>query len=154
MRKTESVTINGTKYELQQLGALQARRVLVRLGQVLSAPIARLANIDGGLDLTAIAGAVADALKGLDPDVLDEVCNAFAVASLVVIGPGQKAELAILFDDHFAGKTESDMLLWLGHCVRLNYPTFLGGQALTSRLASVVASASQSPTGSTGGSGG
>lgn len=145
-RKTESVTISGTQYQITQLGAVEGRGLYKKfvtaigplLREVISGPLlSDLQKQSGSSDDTEtdgmrmmqlVAPMLVRAIEIIPSDLFEELCSRFTPHCTV--GAGQDAAgrvmflpLANLFDVQFAGDYAS-MTSWLGHCVRIN--GFLG----------------------------
>ena len=117
MRKTESVSISGTTYHLQQLGAKQGRAVLSRL--------IKLGSVFAADDEAAAVKQFADSLT---EENLAYFCDAFATNTAITpagADASTRLMLADQFDNHFAGEYGS-MVKWLWASIKLNYASFLG----------------------------
>lgn len=150
--KTETVTIDGTKYEMKRLGALEGRRVLARLGQVAGPALAELARTDGQ-GVESFAFAAAKLTEKLDPDTFDKICDIFMAQTRVFLKEDEAPWMTeAIFNDHFSG-AYLKLLKWLGAHLQLNFPDFLGDSVSTKLRGAMVASVLQSQAGSIGSSG-
>lgn len=116
MRQTKSKDINGVTYNVTQLGATAARKVLIRLARLLGA---------GAANKEPIAGI----MSALNDDDIEYLCSEFGKMTTVQMGPNTPY-LNSIFEEHFAGKT-LDMLKWLAFCIEVNFEDFLREAGLT-----------------------
>lgn len=151
--ETKQFTVGEDRYEITQLGALAARRVFARVGQILSEPLKALANADALSDSVALS-AIAGLLEKADPDFIEEISDAFMPTTRVYTDPQTAPKLdRTVFDSHFAGRPMA-LYLWLGVCLQHNFADFLGGKQLTDLRGALVGFASRSQKVSTGSAGG
>jgi hypothetical protein len=149
--------VDGETYKLTQLGALEGRRIWLRLLKVLVHPIRSLATA-GRLNESALVDALALAVENLDEATAEALYIAFgkACSVRVVNEAGEKWPTleGVVFDNHFAGNYVA-MSQWLGQCVVLNFGNFIGGNSLgsLSDLLQKAGGRSPSPKASTGSSG-
>ncbi len=152
-RKEKSFTIDGEVYTATQLGALEGRKLWLKIVKVLAGPMRQLneaQNAEGEVVLRAISGVV----EGLNDETTEELYEAFGKSCTVRVGERSPNLTGVIFDNHFAGEYVR-MSQWLGQMILFNFASFLGDGAtgklaeLTSRAASKFAS----PTESTGSSG-
>ena len=136
------VTVDGVEYNLEQLGAVQGRRFVLRLMSNAAPIIQRLAETDE-LNEQAVFAALGVGLGNLDADLVEELSDAFAKKTKVHVGEIWM-DLTPIYDQHFAGSYLS-LGKWLFECMKLNFADFLGGSS--DALASVRAkiSASKAP---------
>lgn len=133
-RELKERTISGTTYRVHQLGALQGRKVLARLGKVL-------------------AVVQSDKLESLlAEDEVDYLCDTFGRTTEVHLGD-KWPQLSDVFDEHFAGRY-ADLLSWLMFALEVNFGSFFteAVKKLEGFAATVKKSKSESTT-PTGGSG-
>jgi len=76
-----------------------------------------------------------------------------AKATVVVLDAEREPQLDRIFDDHFAGRYDQ-MLQWFAFALEVNFRSYfldwLSDRGLLDRVMRLIASASQSPTASTG----
>ena len=122
MRETKTVEIEGIRYELMQMGAVEGRRLSMLFAQVCGVllPHIQKASVDSEA-LSAVAAALAD----IDPDKLEPLWKAYARDAVakpngktIVLGDDDN------FDDHFAGEF---MAMWkfFVESSKLNFGAFL-----------------------------
>jgi hypothetical protein len=148
--KQVRVTIDGVEYSLEQLGAVQGRRFVLRLMSNAAPIIQKLAETDT-LNEQALFAALGVGLSNLDSDLVEELSDAFAKKTQVHQGE-MWIGLDKLYDQHFAGQYLS-MGKWLFESMKLNFADFLGGSsdALASVRAKITASKSpKTPTPTSG----
>ena len=163
-KKIKSELIDGFTYEVTQLGAIEGRRLLVKLSKVLLPALGALVKgADGNIadvDLSKIdlAGAAEALATAMDPDEFDRIVDQLA-GTTEVWGPGfgdLGGNLPRAFDEHFSARYAS-MLKWLAFALKVNFSDFFDGKGsvagLVAGLRSPVAP-SASPSTSTGSSGG
>ena len=150
MRQEKLVTIDGHEYNIRQLGALEGRRLWLKLLQVLAAPLKSLAGA-GKFDEATLAQALAAVVENLDDRTAEELYEVFGRNCEVKEGDRWPQLTGVIFDTHFAGRYVA-MSQWLGECVVFNFAGFFEGMSLgkISALARRVAVTSPSPTDSTG----
>jgi hypothetical protein len=161
-RPVKERVICGQTYRVTLLGALQGRTMLVRLiktvGPALAAFIEGLLNAKGGLTESLALGS-ADAIRDLalklsDKDLADISDQLAHFTTVIVIPNDTEPQLDKILDEHFAGRYDA-YTQWLGFALEANFSSFFGasssgGRDLLSRLKALIASASTSPTASTG----
>lgn len=152
-RQQKHFEINGQHYHLTQLGALEGRRLWLKLAKVVAGPLRELANAANANEAT-IMQVVAGIVENLNEEVEEELMNAFGRSCTVRVGERTPYLEGVIFDEHFAGDYVA-MSKWFGECVVFNFASFLGDGALgkLSDLASKAAPKSLSRKESTGGSG-
>lgn len=145
-RKTESVTISGTQYQITQLGAVEGRGLYKKfvtaigplLREVISGPLLGDLQKQAGLPedtetsglrmMQAVAPMLVRAIEIIPSELFEEMCSTFTPCTSVGAGKDAAGKvmflpLGTLFDQQFAGDY-AGMTSWLGHCVRIN--GFLG----------------------------
>lgn len=128
LRRTEKREIQGSTYEVTQLGAITGSKVFVRVLKLL-----------GPVFTTKDTSKLFEALHEED---LTYLCNTFAPLTMVQ-GQGQ---LDKIFDVHFTGRYMA-MLQWLFFNLELNFGDFLKGKGLGDVLGAVPqATTSSAPT--------
>jgi len=160
-RPVKERVICGHTYKVTLLGALQGRLMLVRLvktfGPALAAFLEGVLNAKGGLTESLALGS-ADAIRDLalkltEKDLAD-ISDQLAHFTAVVISHDTEPQLDKILDEHFAGRYDAYMQ-WLGFALEANFASFFGASSSGSRdllgkLKTLIASASTSPTASTG----
>lgn len=122
MKETKSVEIEGIRYELMQMGAVEGRRLSILFAQVCAVILPHLqkASVDTEA-LTALGAALSD----IDPDKLEPLWKAFA-QNAVAYPPGKTMVLGDpdVFDEHFRGDF---MAMWkfFIESSKLNFGGFL-----------------------------
>jgi len=158
MRQEKLITIDGHEYKLHQLGALEGRRIWLKLIRVLAAPIRDLASA-GKLNESSIATALAAVVENLDEFTAEEMYVALGRSCEVKV-MGNEGERwpkleASVFDEHFAGRYLA-MSQWLGESVVFNFASFFDASSLgkmSALVRKVQGDKSPSPASSTGTSG-
>jgi len=171
MIKTESKAIGdrGYTYTVQQFGAREGGRMLVRLAKLLGKPVGDAVSAGDVLDIRAAGAVIAGLADAISEDEFDHLCTSFGKRSTVSGGNGEQAPqlqygpktipLADggIFDLHFAG-AYVELVGWLAFALEVNYGSFLTvanaakGDLLGSLRASneaAAASGSPSPSPST-----
>ena len=133
MRKNETRTIGEATYEVTQLGALEGRRVLARIAQLLGGTVGAIAKT-GSPDLVAALQSFAEHLT---PDSVDYFCDIFAKGTQVHLPSGKVVVLKDVFDNHFAANY-GEMISWLTFCLEVNFGSFLGENGLGAVLKRVA----------------
>jgi hypothetical protein len=143
--KQETVEIDGHKYNMTQLGALEGRRLVVRLSKALAPMLGSFAEHEK-LTEGAVMAALSTGIESLDEQLTEELCNAFTRRTLFQ-HQEQWVELERYFDQHFAGRYGS-LLRWMLAHLKLNFADFLGDKPLTGALSAIrgVTTGSSSPT--------
>jgi len=145
MREPQRFEVDGVTYELTPFGARQGRRVFARLTQTIGPALAAATK-----DTQDLEAAIGTLTKAVDPDLVDELCDACAPHCRVQIGAKMPELTPEVFDEHFAQRYVA-MLQWLLACLRINFSDFLDGAKVGALLGGLQApSTSQSPTKSTG----
>lgn len=159
LRKERVVTIGEHEYRMRQLGALEGRKLWLKLVHILAPALERLAK-EKTLDEAALLGGLSTLLERLDEATVESLYAAFGRSCElhIVDDKGErwpKLEGAV-FDEHFAGNYLA-MSQWLAEGVAFNFLPFGSDGSLGDLLAtvrqSVAASKPSSPTTSTGSSG-
>lgn len=155
-RRAEDKTIKGNKYRVMQLPGREGSKVAARLVQLLGAGIAGMAKgvTDNDMKAAAFTG-LSTLLTSLKEEQVDYFCNVFMPLTQVTLPDGKTPLLKDIFDDHFAGNY-FEMFEWLKFCIEVNFGSFLSDQGgIESLLAQLMQAPqnSESPKGSTGGSG-
>jgi hypothetical protein len=147
--KQESARIGAHTYKVTQLDALKGRRAFTRLAKLLGPAFAQLQG--EGTDDEKVARALTSLVDRMSEDDVDFFCDAFAELTEVSGGAYKKAapQLDTVFATHFAGNY-LEMTRWLIFAMKVNFSSFFGGAGA---LLGQAASASTSPTTSTGSSG-
>lgn len=128
MQKTETVQIDGDEYELTQLGALEGRKILTKLLQMIGPSLQELAAAET-LNEKAMGAAVAKALESLDEGTFELICDVFGKRTTVLVDGKKPALTGPVFDQHFAGRYLA-MMKWLFACMKLNFFDFLDAAQL------------------------
>lgn len=163
--QSKQIRIGKNEYQLDQLGALEGRKLYLKVAKILAGGARSLTSAGargaGDLDESVIGGALAGIVESIDEETLEEMCSVFGAKSRVKVANGKEVRwpelVGVVFDQHFAGEY-GEMTLWLGECLVLNFAGFLGvtslGSAVAKLTAAVPRSRSESQTGTTGTSGG
>jgi hypothetical protein len=147
-RKVETFALDGEHYRVTQLGAVDGRRLIVRLIKTM-APLLRGVEMAGAKPTPQgvlsrvletsdgkVFGAVADFLQEFDGAFFEELCEKFASATEVRVTDGSTERWPTLsttvFDEHFAGRYGL-MLRWFVRCLALNGADFLSAFSSMSR---------------------
>lgn len=170
--KKTSPEIDGYKYEVTQLGAIDGRKMLEQLtlmalpglGALLGSPaLSKAGKLPSGVsgvqvsefDLAAFAQAM---VKSTDPNTLNAIMDQLSQTTAIYgteFGSGG-APMPRHFDDHFAARYDA-MMKWFGFALWVNFGSFFGAggsvEELVGKLRS-LARPSASPSTSTGTAGG
>lgn len=119
MRKSETKLLESTEYRVTQFGALEGRKVLLRLIKSIG-PV--LMPAAGAKDLAAALPGIGTALEALKEEDIEYLCDVFARHTEVRVN-GKWPQLSDIFDLHFGGKY-LEMFLWLKFCVEVNFSDF------------------------------
>lgn len=165
MLKQESVTINGTEYEITQLPYSVGRKLLLRLykvmGPTLAATAAKapdlgdvksLGDISVERLLPALTGGAAALADNLSEKDFEYMVDTLAGYTKVSNGEGGflplKQEMEFLFAGNYM-----EQFQWLGMALKVNYLGFMKGRGLLGealRRVRAAQTASRSPSTSTG----
>lgn len=148
-------TIDGTKYGVYMLPPKLARKMLVRIFQVLAPSAGELFGRESEQLSKAIGPTLATLADRLSDDDLDWMMGELAKVSTVEMAPNKEPALGQIFDVHFMGRI-GHMLKWFAFALEVQYSDFWSGSGsgLNDLLATVKAAmASPSPSTSTGSSG-
>lgn len=142
--KTVEVNVDGTRFEITQLGALEGGRVLSKLLKAASPALGDLADAEK-LSIDTVLGALSRVVHELDEDLLAYLCGVFVQKTRCYIGPDTAPHMTpASFDQHFAGQYMG-LSKWLFEHLKLNFPDFLGERLDSVRSALQAQSASPSP---------
>jgi len=129
MRKTETVTVGSNTFQITQLGALQGRKVFLRLVKVLGPA---LSAAQAAASPEAALGALLGQAGAVSEEDFEYLCDVFSEhTELVAAGKSQR--LKEIFDVVFIADYKG-MLEWLGASVKVNFASFFDGLAATSGL--------------------
>jgi hypothetical protein len=115
-RKKESREIAGLKYDVTQLGGIDAGDVLLRLTKCIGPSVGALTDPS--------LSAVFEKLS-LTPEDMAYFREKFGPQSRVHLADGKSPRIGDCYDDHFAGRTGA-ALEWFRFCIEVNYSDFLG----------------------------
>lgn len=122
MRKIEQITLlDGKTFQVQQLPARAALKLMRRLGKVFAPAFAAFANSKGDVDTKALGNALEKVFAELGDDDLDHFTNTLLHGCLV----DNKAPVLPQIDLIFQGES-FDLVKLLVHAVKANYQDFLG----------------------------
>lgn len=160
-RRVVDAEIDGEQYKITQLGAIEGRKLLVRLLKTLAPLIGQLkidtskaksgvvASLMDSQVETFVFPAIANFLSEIDDQLFEELCNKFAANCEVrQMGDGGErwpqlnAANGQVFDDHFSGRYGL-MLRWFIKCLAVNGGDFLPGLARMSLPVSEAKTASK-----------
>jgi hypothetical protein len=158
-RAYQNVSVDGVEFEIQPLGAIQGRKLFTKIVKSLGPALSEVAKLAGAKDKKSqdAASALGLSLLGgllerLDPELVSELCEAFAQHCTVRYPDGTKPKLPRVFDDYFAGRY-SHLTRWLIECLRVNFADFLSDGSLMRDLQTIGkpagSPASETPTQST-----
>lgn len=133
------IKVGETEYRITQLGALEGRKLWLRLVKVLGPVVSKLAGAKA-LDGDTIAAAVKLLTEELDEETFEMLCKAFAGRCQLRNGDKWPDLSDALFDQHFAGDYVS-MTKWVGENIMFNFANFSGDASLGKLLAMVTAKA-------------
>ena len=144
-RKVEEATIDGVRYQVQQVGAALGAEIMFRLARSFGAIIAGL-NV-GTLSVESLSPAdfnwlLKQLVSGTKVGIVDEKGD----------GRERMADLSFVFDDHFAGRYPQ-MLEWMKFALEVNFGPLAGALGSLIRGAGMLGSNSSRPKAATGGSG-
>lgn len=121
MRETKTRTIGSAFYAVNQLGALEGRKVLARLVAMFGGMVGAIGE-GGKADLVRGFSSLANAIT---EDQMEFFCDTFSPWTQVT-KDGKTRVLKDCFDDHFVANY-GEMVEWLGFCLEVNFASFLGG---------------------------
>ncbi len=136
------ITVGATEYRIVQLGALEGRRLWLRLLKTISSIIGQLATKET-IDEATMAAALKVLVSELDEQTYEMMCTAFSKRCEihVIDDKGDRwPKLDGLFDQHFAGDYIG-MSQWLGENILFNFANFSGDASLGKLIAAVKAKA-------------
>ena len=148
-------TIAGVKYGVYMLPPRLARKMLVRIFQVIAPSAGEAFKREGQEILDAFGPVLATLADRLNDDDLEWMMGELAKVSTVEVEPGKAPQLDKIFDIHFRGRI-GQMFKWFAFAVEVQYADFWSGSegGLNGLLAMAKAAmASPSPSTSTGSSG-
>lgn len=144
--KKDTVTIDGTKYEIKRLGALEGRRVLVRLMQVAGPALGALAESEAKGGIEAISLAVAKLAESMNAETFAYLCDTFIEQTRVYTAEDTAPNMTKqMFDEHFSGNYLA-MLKWLAAHLKFNFADFLENSVGMTLRNAMVASVLKSQT--------
>lgn len=129
-------------YRTKQLGAVAARKLLMRLVKVLGPAFSAFLRNNASLDskklldmkLDVIAQAVEEFSNIATDEDLEYVCAVFGAVSTVEFSDGRSIHLDKQGQDtHFSGRL-FEMLKWLGFCLEANFSDFFVGMQNTANV--------------------
>ncbi len=135
MLKTETRLIGEYEYEVTQLDAVRARRVFLKLSQLVAPVFAEVAAAratsdgkDEGQTQAAFITAIAKLSNSMTPEDLDFFCDQFASSTCVVMsddgGKRRAPKLTEIQKLHFIGERFTDQFAWLAFCLEVNFSSF------------------------------
>lgn len=148
-------TIDGTKYGVYMLPPKLARKMLVRIFQVLAPSAGEMFSRESEEVATVIGPVLSSLADKLSDDDLDWMMSELAKVSTAEVAPSKEPFLEPLFDVHFRGRI-AHMLKWFAFALEVQFSDFFDGSegGLSGLLATIKAAlASPSPSISTGMSG-
>lgn len=124
--ETKSKQIGKHTYYVEQFGAKQGGRVLVRVAKMLGTAIGGAVEAGERLDAAVIGKTLSGFTEHLTEADYDYLCDSFSPKTRVSGGDygEKKPKLADYFDSHFAGEFW-EMGQWLAFCFEVNYGSFL-----------------------------
>jgi hypothetical protein len=134
MPEAKVVEIDGKRFKLYLLDATRGHPLYVKLVKVLGPSLLAMAVGESAGGDAAIAGALSNLLRSLDPELVTELCGVFGGFSEVEI-EGKWPRVKNVFDQYFAGKY-MHMTKWLVECCRHNFADFFDAGSLMSVLGS------------------
>lgn len=166
--KQKQIGARGHVYHVQQFGARQGGRILVRLMKTVAGAAGAAMGDAEEFDLATIGRTVGNLAESASEEDFDFLCESFVKVTKVEGGPYPgPLPLFGVFDDHFAGEYQ-ELGEWLLFGIEANYGGFLGEGGLIQRAkqkavelqastaeskASVLPSTSPDISGKSGGSG-
>jgi hypothetical protein len=133
MRKSESKVIGGDRYTVNQLGAIEGQRVIVRLMRFFGPAIAKAQTSKGG---EKDAGFIAGLADAIDPDTFEELAKTMAENTICQPAGGKPGALSAIYGEHFAGRY-FELVQWFVFAMGVNFGGFFRG-ILAGGIASVV----------------
>lgn len=133
--ETKQIGDRGYSYTVEQFGARQGGRVLIRLAKMLGKPIGDAVSAGNELDVQTIGRLLAGLSASVNEADYDYLCDVF-LAKTHVSGGDYGARIVPLstggmFDLHFGG-AYAELGEWILFAVEVNYGSFLavaGGKA-------------------------
>lgn len=138
-RRVVEVQILDHTYELTQLGATQALKIVGLITKVIGSAAKGGSAVDlDGASLGAL-------LEAVDEQTITTLCQAFGGVSRITTPEGNRPLLqGAVFDDHFSGNF-GEMFVWLAECLKLNFADFLDDKRRDQIGAALGLSKSKSP---------
>jgi len=121
---TETVEIDGEKYEIRLLDAIHGYRVYVKLLNAVGGALEGAGSLKGSSKGELALKTIGAALKNLSPELAEELRSTFAKTTCIVKPDGKKPELKDVFLTHFRGRY-AHMSKWLFACIKANFADFL-----------------------------
>jgi hypothetical protein len=148
MLKSQTCTIDGSEYTVQQLPAMKAQRLFVKIAGILSPAVSRLAN---GRKITSIAdlnlSVVGDALgvlgDRLTPDEYENIVRQLLYSVTRKDLDGKLQDISKSFDIEFAGEMVTVLKL-VRFAFEVNYGDFFSVGRLLAKFAPTLAEPSPS----------
>lgn len=148
-RQAVAKKIGDTEYRVTPLGFLDARRVLVRLCNILGPKLSEmLTGTSGGVAAfeTTAVNALGDLLRAVSDDDLQFLQESFEKETQIVVD-SDRSKVPYLHNAIKAGHFDpqegrfQDFFLWLGFCLQVNFARFFSGATWQSALSRVGANA-------------
>jgi hypothetical protein len=149
MRKTEVREIDGTKFQVTQLGAMASVKMVPKLAKLFGPSLRRLAEGDvkslKDLDLGLVVDAVVDLVDRVDGPVIEDLLKTFLADALVdAKGLGEPSvPLMPVFDAVMSGRPFAVFKL-LAFAIEVNYQSFFDVLRARAQAAAAEATASSS----------
>ncbi len=126
MRRTEKKVIEGITFEVNQLGAREGRRVLLKLGKVLGPVMGSLFELQDGIKLDVVLYAVGQIVERISDGDLDDLCETMGKhTEFMPAGSTKTINLSMAQQDLlFAGKYHV-LFQWLAFAIKVNYEDFI-----------------------------
>lgn len=146
--------IDGMKYGVYMLPPRLARKMLVRIFQVLAPSAGELFSREDEEVSKAIGPALSSLADRLNDDDLEWMMSELAKVTTAEIASGKEPFIGAIFDMHFRGKI-AHMMKWFTFALEVQFSDFWSGSegGLGGLIAMARAAVSQSPSTSTGSSG-
>lgn len=132
MIKDETKTIGerGYSYTVQQFGAREGGRMLVRLGKLLGKPVGDAVSAGESLQLETVGRVISGLADSITEQDFDQLVDAFSKRTKVTGGEYGSKTIPLstegVLDLHFAG-AYGELVSWLMFAIEVNYADFLSG---------------------------
>lgn len=137
MIQEKEFSVDGQDYKLTTLGAIEGRKIWLRLIHLLAGSLKALGEAPK-LDDAAIAQSLGQLIENVDEATIEMLCAAYGKTCRYRNGEKWPLLEPAIFDVHFSGRYVA-MSQWLVQCTLLNFANFFDGMSLGQIVERVVA---------------